>query len=240
MQPPSPTSELTVGDIGAESALLTDVIDAQVGPIINLIDQLRAVGIEKDIQIPQIAVMGDQSSGKSSVLEALSGIPFPRGSGLVTKCATELRMKKSPGSVWQASISLSWDHMPQPSMAGKVDTPEDLGEKITSLTEVMLLARGRHATFEAEHSIVIELTAPNVPDLTVIDLPGIVRTQVNGQSSAVMAEVDHLLDRYLKQERTIILCVIPSNVDIATVDILERANKVRVHPWARVSRGRGL
>ena len=212
-------------DIGAGSSLLTGVIDAQVGPMINLIDQLRAVGIEKDIQIPQIAVMGDQSSGKSSVLEALSGIPFPRGSGLVTKCATELRMKKTPGTAWQASISLSWGQK-QPSMAGEVESPEELGEKISSLTEAMLLARGGNATFEAEHSIVIELAAPNVPDLTVIDLPGIVRTQVKGQSSAVMAEVDSLLDRYLKQERTIILCVIPSNVDIATVDILERASKV--------------
>ena len=90
----------------------------------------------------------------------------------------------------------------------------------------MLLARGTHATFEAEHSIVIDLIAPNVPDLTVIDLPGIVRTQVTGQTGDVMKDVDHLLDRYLKQERTIILCVIPSNVDIATVDILERAHKV--------------
>ena len=66
-------SELVpVQEVGEESKLLTGVIDANVGPIINLIDQLRAVGIEKDIQIPQIAVMGDQSSGKSSVLEAIS------------------------------------------------------------------------------------------------------------------------------------------------------------------------
>lgn len=39
--------------------------------------------------IPQLSVMGDQSSGKSSVLEFLSGVPFPRGSGLVTRCATQ-------------------------------------------------------------------------------------------------------------------------------------------------------
>ena len=109
-------------ELGKESAMLTDVVDASVGPIINLIDQLRAVGIEKDIQIPQIAVMGDQSSGKSSVLESVSGIPFPRGSGLVTKCATELRMKKAPpGTAWSATIKLSW-LLPQPSSAGKVDS----------------------------------------------------------------------------------------------------------------------
>jgi interferon-induced GTP-binding protein Mx1 len=132
-------------------------------------------------------------------------------------------MKKSPLTAWRANISLSWDQ-PQPTAAGPVATPEELGEKITSLTEVLLLARGGGATFESEHSIVIQLDAPNVPDLTVIDLPGIVRTQVVGQGSTVIADVNNLLDRYLKQERTIILAVIPSNVDIATVDILERAN----------------
>ena len=215
-------------EIGEESnsKLLSGVIDANVGPIIDLIDQLRAVGIEKDIQIPQIAVMGDQSSGKSSVLEAISGIPFPRGSGLVTKCATELRMKKAPpGAPWSANIKLSWTQA-QPKAAGEVETYEEIGEKIEALTEALLLARGGTATFEAEHSIVIDLIAPSVPDLTVIDLPGIVRTQVKGQTGDVMKDVDRLLDRYLKQERTIILCVIPSNVDIATVDILERANTV--------------
>lgn len=210
----------------SDSALLTGVIDAQVGPIITLIDQLRSVGIDKDIQIPQIAVMGDQSSGKSSVLEALSGIPFPRGSGLVTKCATELRMQKTPGAEWQASISLSksWPKA-QPRDSGKVNSPADLGEKILRLTDALLSARGDEATFEHEHSIVIELSAPDVPDLTVIDLPGIVRTHIQGQSSEVIAQVNHLLDDYLRQERTIILCVIPSNVDIATVDILDRAEK---------------
>ena len=199
-----PNALISVAELGVESAMLTNVIDTSVGPIINLIDQLRAVGIEKDIQIPQIAVMGDQSSGKSSVLESVSGIPFPRGSGLVTKCATELRMKKAPpGTPWSANIKLSWSQV-QPSSAGQVDSYEEIGERISKLTEALLLARGTNATFEAEHSIVIDLVAPNVPDLTVIDLPGIVRTQVSGQTGDVMKEVDHLLERYLKQERTII------------------------------------
>ena len=72
----------------------------KVRPYLDLVDKLRSYGIERDIPIPQIAVMGDQSSGKSSVLEFISGIPFPRGNGLVTKCATQLTMKKS--STWKS------------------------------------------------------------------------------------------------------------------------------------------
>lgn len=76
-------------------------------PALDLVDSLRALGIEQDFAIPQIAVMGDQSSGKSSVLEAISGIPFPRGSGLVTRCATQITMKRTAaGTPWVGSINV--------------------------------------------------------------------------------------------------------------------------------------
>ena len=187
-------------------------------------DRLRALGIEKDLPIPQIAVMGDQSSGKSSVLESLSGIPFPRGAGLVTRCATELRMKNKKGFAWSAHISLTWDR-PQPLESGPVSSPDEIGPKIEKLTEILLQTRGKNASFESEHNILIELVSPDVPDLTIIDLPGIIRTTLEGQSRTVVTDVDSLLQRYLDQKRTIILAVIPSNVDIATVDIIERASK---------------
>lgn len=52
-----------------------------VRPYIDLVDSLRSLGVEKDLNLPAIAVIGDQSSGKSSVLEALSGVALPRGTG---------------------------------------------------------------------------------------------------------------------------------------------------------------
>ena len=55
--------------------------EEKVRPCIDLIDSLRALGVEQDLALPAIAVIGDQSSGKSSVLEALSGVALPRGSG---------------------------------------------------------------------------------------------------------------------------------------------------------------
>ena len=73
-------------------------LEAGIRPWLDLIESLRREGVEEDIQLPQIAVMGDQSSGKSSVLEALSGIQLPRGSGLVTRCPIQLTMRKSGGS----------------------------------------------------------------------------------------------------------------------------------------------
>ncbi|KAJ1460259.1 P-loop containing nucleoside triphosphate hydrolase protein [Pelagophyceae sp. CCMP2097] len=189
-------------------------------PFIDLIDTLRRHGVQQDLPLPQIAVMGDQSAGKSSVLELISGVPFPRGSGLVTRCATQLVMKRTaPGTVWSATASVSWPG-PQPPAAGIVKDRESLGRAIEQLTQV--LCSGSSNSFST-HSIVIELRSPDVPDLTLLDLPGIVRTNVAGQDASVVKDVNTLIDSYLRQERTIVLAVMPANQDVATIDILERA-----------------
>lgn len=191
-------------------------------PFIDLIDTLRAHGVQQDLPLPQIAVMGDQSSGKSSVLEMISGVPFPRGSGLVTRCATQLIMKRTaPGSEWAATASVSWQSLPQPAAAGPVKDAAALSSAIEQLTDVLCSSSSNG--FASDTHIVINLSSPDVPDLTLIDLPGIVRTAVYGQSSSVVDDVNRLIESFLSQERTIVLAVIPSNQDIATIDILERA-----------------
>ena len=71
----------------------------------------------------------------------------------------------------------------------------------------------------------ISIESEFVPDLTLVDLPGIVRTHTEGQSHSVIADVDGILHEYLSQRHTIVLAVVPANVDVATVDILERAKR---------------
>eukprot|EP01060_Flectonema_neradi_P025528 TRINITY_DN3433_c0_g1_i3.p1 TRINITY_DN3433_c0_g1~~TRINITY_DN3433_c0_g1_i3.p1 ORF type:complete len:770 (+),score=166.09 TRINITY_DN3433_c0_g1_i3:53-2362(+) len=196
---------------------LDEIFSKESRPVIDFIDRLRSLGIEKEAAIPQIAVVGDQSSGKSSVLEAISGIPFPRGKGLVTRCATRLCMTQTSDRDWTASIGLADD----PDSKVVAESPDSLGEEINRLTEE--ICEGR--TF-SERVIEITIRSSSVPDLTVIDLPGIVRTNTKGQQKGVVDDVNNLLQSYLEPERTIILAVIPSNQDIATIDILERAEKV--------------
>lgn len=64
-----------------KSSGLNQHYEEKVRPCIDLVDSLRSLGVEKDLNLPAIAVIGDQSSGKSSVLEALSGVALPRGTG---------------------------------------------------------------------------------------------------------------------------------------------------------------
>src|SRR5690348_2367046 len=72
--------------------------------LLDKIDKLFASNVGDLIDLPQIVVVGDQSSGKSSVLEGLVGFPFPRDSGLCTRFATQISFRRSPKSAISASI----------------------------------------------------------------------------------------------------------------------------------------
>ena len=69
------------------------VADAKFRSLLDAVDRLRDVldGIDgDDFSLPAIAVIGAQSSGKSSILERLSGVDLPRGEGMVTRCGKEI------------------------------------------------------------------------------------------------------------------------------------------------------
>ena len=118
------------------------------------------------------------------------------------------RCKGDQVESFKVSISPTWSKA-QPKEAGMC-CREEIGDKIRRLTKRLLddrADRGESASFEKEYAIVVEMQAPDVPDLTIIDLPGIVRTAVEGQDVSVIEDVRNLLNRYLKQDRTVILAV---------------------------------
>ena len=70
----------------------TGMVDATLP---TKIDKLFACGVGEQIALPQLVVVGDQSSGKSSVLEGLTTLPFPRDSGLCTRFATQITFRRA-------------------------------------------------------------------------------------------------------------------------------------------------
>lgn len=195
-------------------SLLTSY-ERDVKPWLELVEDLRALSLDNELSVPQICVMGDQSSGKSSVLEALSGVPLPRGSGLITRCPVRLVLRRTEsGTSWSCSVSTTTS-----SQAITPESPEELNTIILRLTHT-LTQSSQHFSSDA---IIVRISSPESPDLTLIDLPGIIRTATMGQGPQIITQIDNLIDNFLKQDRTIILAVIPANQDIATIDILERA-----------------
>ncbi|KAI4877136.1 hypothetical protein NFI96_026490 [Prochilodus magdalenae] len=191
-------------------------LDERVRPYIDLIDSLRLLGIEEDLALPTIAVIGDQSSGKSSVLEALSGVALPRGSGIVTRCPLELKLRKIKGGVqWRAAISYKDEHI-------EFDDPS-LVEGYVEEAQNELAGDGVGI---CDDLITLEIMSPDVCDLTLIDLPGIARVPVKGQPDDIGDQIKNLIQSFIKKSETINLVVVPCNVDIATTEALKMAQEV--------------
>ncbi|KAF9383811.1 hypothetical protein BGX21_001499, partial [Mortierella sp. AD011] len=83
--------------------------NAEYQDIIDKINKIRSYGLSKMLTIPQIAILGDQSSGKSSVLEAITKLSFPRDIETCTKFATQVSMRQST----QVEISARIDDEPE-------------------------------------------------------------------------------------------------------------------------------
>ena len=79
--------------MSAKGEFLKTDLFKDIRKLINIVDEVRDYGLDKEISLPRIAVLGTQSSGKSSLLENIVGLDFlPRGSGVVTRRPLELRM----------------------------------------------------------------------------------------------------------------------------------------------------
>ncbi|KAK7530166.1 interferon-induced GTP-binding protein Mx2 [Phyllosticta citribraziliensis] len=204
--------------------------------ILAKIDKLRELNVGAIIPLPQLVVVGDQSSGKSSVLESLTGFSFPRAPGLCTRYATQITCCREAESGILVTI------IPRP------DADETLKAKLlqfkrhltsidgNSLAKVFEEANSAmgirmgdknvdHGAF-SQDILKIEISGPDQQHLTVIDVPGIFRVPTPGlttESDIVL--IENMVKSYMANPRTINLAVIPCNVDIATQEILKLAER---------------
>ncbi|NWQ92187.1 MX protein, partial [Burhinus bistriatus] len=200
----------------AREHTLYNQYEEKIRPCIDLIDSLRGLGIEKDLALPAIAVIGDQSSGKSSVLEALSGIALPRGNGIVTRCPLELKLKRIPATqAWKGKMCYR-------NIGVEL---QDASEVEKAIREAQNVVAGTRGAISGE-LISLEISSPDVPDLTLIDLPGIARVAVGDQPKDIGEQIKTLLKKIIGCKETLNLVVVPCNVDIATTEALKMAQEV--------------
>lgn len=214
---PLPNGETGLGENNQDPVNnLCSQYEERVRPCIDLIDSLRALGVEQDLALPAIAVIGDQSSGKSSVLEALSGVALPRGSGIVTRCPLVLKLKKlNQGEEWKGKVTY------EDTEVELSDPSEVEGAINTAQNFIAGVGLGI-----SDKLISLDVSSPHVPDLTLIDLPGITRVAVGNQPADIGRQIKRLITKYIQKQETINLVVVPSNVDIATTEALSMAQEV--------------
>uniref|UniRef100_UPI00398F7EE9 interferon-induced GTP-binding protein Mx3-like isoform X2 n=1 Tax=Pristiophorus japonicus TaxID=55135 RepID=UPI00398F7EE9 len=187
----------------------------KIRPYIDLIDSLRELGLDNELALPTIAVIGDQSSGKSSVLEMLSEVALPRGTGIVTRCPLELKLKNGEkGTPWKGLLCCR-------DTLVTLKNPDKLEEEIKTAQEKLAGKTGISSEL-----ISLQVESSCVPELTLIDLPGIIRVPVGDQPQDIGAKIKNLIKSYISKEETIILVVIACNVDIATTEALKMAQEV--------------
>lgn len=203
--------------------------------ILDTVAQVRKCGLESILSLPQLVVCGDQSAGKSSVLEALTEIPFPRNDNLCTRFATEIILRRAPNN--SLTINIIPDNQRPSHEQTKIAQFEEVITDFNDLPKVMEMAMqamgmnqdstsdSRLGAF-ARDVLRITIEGPTRPQLTLVDIPGLIANATKGVTDADVKMVAEITDHYISSPRTICLAVISATNDHANQPIL---TKVRAY-----------
>ena len=208
---------------------LNSLCDKDQLKLLNAIDNLRSQGISYYVSLPQIIVCGDQSSGKSSILEAISGVSFPVKGNLCTRFPTELVLRKTPYESVNVSIvpDQARSEAEQQLLCGFKAKLEGL-DGLPTLVEEAKAAMGisPHLRAFSKDLLKIEISGPEQPHLTIVDLPGLIHSETKHQSIAEVHLVHEMVQSYMKERRSIILAVVSAKNDYANQIVLKLARQV--------------
>ncbi|KAM5572140.1 dynamin-related protein 5A [Rosa sericea] len=166
--------------------------------------------------LPSIAVVGGQSSGKSSVLESIVGKDFlPRGSGIVTRRPLVLQLHKiDEGSREYAEFL----HLPRKRFTDFAAVRKEIADETDRET-------GRSKMISSV-PIHLSIYSPNVVNLTLVDLPGLTKVAVEGQPDSIVMDIENMVRSYIEKPNSIILAISPANQDLATSDAIKISREV--------------
>eukprot|EP00041_Stephanoeca_diplocostata_P020828 m.474106 g.474106 ORF g.474106 m.474106 type:complete len:848 (+) comp21671_c0_seq1:114-2657(+) len=219
-------------------------MDALIPVINKLQDVFSAVGFDKAIELPQIVVVGAQSSGKSSVLESIVGRDFlPRGTGIVTRVPLIMQLTNVPPlRAREAASATSSPSRASVPTAGTPTYPRNVEEWATFLHNpqrtytdfdevraeidaqtVRIVGDQKNV---ADKPIHLRIFSPHVLNLTMVDLPGITKVAIADQPADIERQIRRLILKYINNTNAIILAVSPANADIANSDSLKLAMEV--------------
>uniref|UniRef100_G3VWD6 Dynamin-2 n=1 Tax=Sarcophilus harrisii TaxID=9305 RepID=G3VWD6_SARHA len=183
-------------------------------PLVNkLQDAFSSIGQSCHLDLPQIAVVGGQSAGKSSVLENFVGRDFlPRGSGIVTRRPLILQL------IFSKTEYAEFLHC----KSKKFTDFDEVRQEIEAETDRVT------GTNKGISPIPINLRvySPHVLNLTLIDLPGITKVPVGDQPMDIEYQIRDMILQFISKESSLILAVTPANMDLANSDALKMAKEV--------------
>ncbi|XP_053195145.1 dynamin-3 isoform X3 [Scomber japonicus] len=183
-------------------------------PLINkLQDAFSSIGQSCNLDLPQIAVVGGQSAGKSSVLENFVGRDFlPRGSGIVTRRPLILQLVNNKAEYAEFLHCKGKKFVDFDEVRGEIEAETD---RITGSNKGI-----------SPIPINLRVYSPHVLNLTLIDLPGMTKVAVGDQPQDIEHQIRDMLMQFITKESCLILAVTPANSDLANSDALKIAKEV--------------
>uniref|UniRef100_A0A8C6SVM2 Interferon-induced GTP-binding protein Mx n=1 Tax=Neogobius melanostomus TaxID=47308 RepID=A0A8C6SVM2_9GOBI len=183
-------------------------------PLVNrLQDAFSSIGQNASLDLPQIAVVGGQSAGKSSVLENFVGKDFlPRGSGIVTRRPLVLQLMNCPTEYAEFL-----------HCKGKKFTDfDEVRQEIEAETDRVTGANKGISPVP----INLRVYSPHVLNLTLVDLPGMTKVAVGDQPVDIEFQIREMLMQFVTKDNCLMLAVSPANSDLANSDALKIAKEV--------------
>ncbi|KAA0039909.1 dynamin-related protein 5A isoform X1 [Cucumis melo var. makuwa] len=165
--------------------------------------------------LPAIAVVGGQSSGKSSVLESIVGKDFlPRGAGIVTRRPLVLQLHR----IDEGKEYGEFMHLPRKKFTDFAALRQEISDETDRET-----GRSKQISSVPIH---LSIYSPNVVNLTLIDLPGLTKVAVEGQSESIVQDIENMVRSFIEKPNCIILAISPANQDLATSDAIKISREV--------------
>ncbi|KAG3060017.1 hypothetical protein PC121_g13689 [Phytophthora cactorum] len=218
-------------------SLATAVLNGCVGKFYRVMEDVTNILTDEELKLPQIVVIGEESSGKSSVLESVAMLPlFPRESDICTRMPILLKMshgnfevqgdpelmphcKGNPQPTDQQTptyqlikMRLIYSDDRAPIESERLFTLQQAAELMRKWMEQIV--REEHDANKlagvVEHVLEIEVRAPNLPNLKLVDLPGIVAGKLIDEPEDMMQRTRALVKKYLKMPDTLVLAVVPA------------------------------
>ncbi|KIJ13510.1 hypothetical protein PAXINDRAFT_80937 [Paxillus involutus ATCC 200175] len=230
----SPGSPTATADNNDEGVGLSDPTKTHNRKeMLDLVNRLRNTGVQTDIDLPLIAVIGSQSAGKSSLIESISGITLPRSSGTCTRCPTECKLSHSD-SPWKCIVKL---HFSTDSKGASIPVRlVHFGAPITSKSSVEDRIRraqrailnpstdsnkylhGDNVSDENEVSfsknyVSLEISGKGLADLSFVDLPGLIASVGRAGDERDIDLVKSLVTSYIKKDSCVILLTVACETD---------------------------
>ncbi|XP_067341180.1 dynamin-1a isoform X3 [Channa argus] len=183
-------------------------------PLVNrLQDAFSAIGQNANLDLPQIAVVGGQSAGKSSVLENFVGKDFlPRGSGIVTRRPLVLQLIHCPTEYAEFLHCKGKKFIDFDEVRQEVEAETD---RLTGANKGI-----------SPVPINLRVYSPHVLNLTLVDLPGMTKVPVGDQPADIEFQIREMLMQFVTKDNCLLLAVSPANSDLANSDALKIAKEV--------------